>query len=110
MKKPVIESDYNEFMSSLANDLNVSNARAVVDKDIKERNSLLRKKPLDLEKLSSILETLNKFFSILGLIFETPVVSEEDKARYNDYRKAREEKDFATSDKLRPILRQKGLL
>ena len=109
-KKPVIESDYNEFMSSLANDLNVSNARAVVDKDIKERNSLLRKKPLDLEKLSSIFETLNKFFSILGLIFETPVVSEEDKARYNDYRKAREEKDFATSDKLRPILRQKGLL
>ena len=110
MKKPVIESDYNEFMSSLGNDLNVSNARAVVDKDIKERNSLLRKKPLDLEKLSSILETLNKCFSILGLIFETPVVSEEDKARYNDYRKAREEKDFATSDKLRPILRQKGLL
>ena len=109
-KKPVIESDYNEFMSSLANDLNVSNARAVVDKDIKERNSLLRKKPLDLEKLSSIFETMNKFFSILGLIFETPVVSEEDKARYNDYRKAREEKDFATSDKLRPILRQKGLL
>lgn len=108
--QPLISEDYEEFRNALANDLNVSNARAVVDKEIKERNSELRKKPRDEKRLSSLFETLTKLFSVLGLVFELPLVSEEDRERYQKYRKARDEKDFALSDALRPLLRKKGLL
>ena len=107
---PLSQEDYGKFRDDLASDLNVSNARAVVDKVVKELNSLVRKKDADLNLVSSLYGTLRKFFSILGLVFDVPQVTEEDRKNYADYQKAREEKDFSTSDTLRPLLRKKGLL
>lgn len=107
---PLSQEDYGKFRDDLASDLNVSNARAVVDKVVKELNSLVRKKDADLSLVSSLYLTLRKFFSILGLVFDIPEVTEEDRKNYADYQKAREEKDFSTSDTLRPLLRKKGLL
>lgn len=106
----LINEDYEEFMNALADDLNVANALSVVDREIKEINSLTMKKDADLIRLSSLFITITKLFDILGLKFILPKILEEDIALVQEYEKARANKDFAKSDELRPLLMKKGLL
>lgn len=97
-------------MNALADDLNVANALSVVDKEIKEINSLTMKKDVDMLRLASLFITIKKLFDILGLKFILPEILPEDIALAQEYEKARTEKDFARSDELRPLLMKKGLL
>lgn len=106
----LINEDYEEFMNALADDLNVANALSVVDREIKEINSLTMKKDANLIRLSSLFITITKLFDILGLKFILPEILEEDIALVQEYEKARANKDFAKSDELRPLLMKKGLL
>ncbi len=106
----LIQDDYEEFMNALADDLNVANALSVVDREIKEINSLTMKKDADMLRLSSLFITITKLFDILGLKFSLPKILEEDIALVQEYEKARADKDFAKSDELRPLLMKKGLL
>lgn len=106
----LIQDDYEEFMNALADDLNVANALSVVDREIKEINSLTMKKDADMLRLSSLFITITKLFDILGLKFNLPKILEEDIALVQEYEKARADKDFAKSDELRPLLMKKGLL
>ncbi len=106
----LIQDDYEEFMNALADDLNVANALSVVDREIKEINSLTMKKDADMIRLSSLFITITKLFDILGLKFSLPKILEEDIALVQEYEKARADKDFAKSDELRPLLMKKGLL
>ncbi len=106
----LIQDDYEEFMNALADDLNVANALSVVDREIKEINSLTMKKDADMLRLSSLFITITKLFDILGLKFSLPKILEEDIALVQEYEKARSDKDFAKSDELRPLLMKKGLL
>ncbi len=106
----MINEDYEAFMNALADDLNVANALSVVDKEIKEINSLTMKKDVDMLRLASLFITIKKLFDILGLKFILPEILPEDIALAQEYEKARTEKDFARSDELRPLLMKKGLL
>lgn len=106
----IISDKYEAFMAALCDDLNVANAMTVFDSLIKEVNTLTMKKDADLSHLSDCYSTLMKFASILGLSYEFTPLSEEDIQLLNDYNKAREEKNFAKSDELRPALMEKGLL
>ncbi len=106
----LIQDDYEEFMNALADDLNVANALSVIDREIKEINSLTMKKDADMLRLSSLFITITKLFDILGLKFSLPKILEEDIALVQEYEKARADKDFAKSDELRPLLMKKGLL
>lgn len=111
-KKPEgrIEEDYTSFLDALADDLNVANAMTVLDKEIKAINSLLMKKDGDLDELSKLLSTALSLTDILGLKYVFEPLTEEDKKDYADYLKAREEKNYAESDRLRPALMEKGIL
>ena len=106
----MITSDYEEFMNALSNDLNVSNAMTVLDREIKEINTLSMKKDADLDRLASLLKTSVHLFDILGLKFNLEKLTEEDRKNIEDYNLARENKDFKRSDELRPILMEKGIL
>lgn len=106
----VLKEDYEAFMDALANDLNVANAMSVIDKEVKEINSLLPKKDADLECLDDLFVTMKKLFDILGLKFDLPSITEEDRKLVEEYNQARIEKDFKKSDELRPLLMEKGLL
>ncbi len=106
----LITEDYEEFMNALADDLNVANALSVVDREIKEINSLTMKKDADMNRLSSLFDTIMKLFDILGLKFILPEIRPEDIALIQEYEQARAEKNFAKSDELRPLLMKKGLL
>ena len=49
-------------------------------------------------------------FYLLGLEFDYPQMTIEDKKIYENYITAKSNKDFETSDKLRILLLEKGLL
>ena len=106
----IIKEDYEAFMDALSNDLNVANAMSVIDKEVKEINSLLPKKDADLERLDDLFVTMKKLFDILGLKFGLPSITGEDRKLVEEYNQARIEKDFKKSDELRPLLMEKGLL
>ena len=105
-----IQEDYEAFMNALADDLNVANALSVLDKEVKEINSLIMKKDSSKERLANLFATIQKLFSILGLSIPLSKITEEDRKLVEEYNKARTEKDFAKSDELRPKLMEKGLL
>ena len=105
-----IASDYEEYMNSLANDLNVANALSVIDREVKEINSLSAKKDGDMSRLADLVATISELYDILGLRFNLPVIGDEERKLLADFNLARENKDYTKSDELRPILMQKGLL
>lgn len=103
-------SDIEAFLKALADDLNTSNALSEVFRVMKDGNTLLRSREIDYEKLQGIFFTLKDMFSILGLEMNVPVLTSSDRELYNDYLKAKQEKDFAKSDEIRQILMERHLL
>ena len=47
---------------------------------------------------------------LLGLEFEVPTLTKEDIALFEEYNLAKQNKDFARSDELRPILIERKVL
>ncbi len=103
------EKDYDEFMSALTHDLNVANAISVIDREVKEINSLIMKKE-ERERLSILVFTLRKLLSILGFSLPIKELTDEDKKVYQLYQEARQEKDYQKSDIYRAKLLEIGIL
>ena len=100
----------NKFLEALADDLNTANAISEIDNIVKEINQQVRNKESDLSYLNDLFKSVSDMFYILGLDIKYVVLSKEDKELYKDYLKAKENKDFDLSDKLRNELMQKGIL
>lgn len=98
------------FLHALADDLNTSNALSELFKILKEGNTLLRNKDIDLNTLKDVFITLKDMFSILGLQIDYPILTHEDKSLYNQYIEAKNKKDFIKSDELRLMLIEKKIL
>ncbi|MFA6874613.1 MAG: DALR domain-containing protein, partial [Bacilli bacterium] len=94
----------------LADDLNCGNAIAVLDRELKEMNSLSSQKDGDRTRLSSLLATFLKISSVLGLSYPLPVLSIEDRKDLEDYEESRKNKDYQKSDEIRKKLIGKGIL
>jgi len=105
-----INIDITPFVTSLANDLNVSNALTNMYDEIKKVNTSLRAKTLDLKALNESFAKLKDMIYLLGLNIEPKKVTEEDLKILNDYKKSREDKDFSKSDLLRKELIDRGLI
>lgn len=102
------EREYESFLLSLSDDLNVANALTVVDGLVKEANQLLQKK--EKEPLADVLVTLERLLNVLGFALPEVALSDEDIRNYREYQEARSRKDYKRSDELRPLLMEKGLL
>lgn len=93
-----------DFIRELCDDLNISNAMTVLFEIVKETNLLLRNPKTSIKDLEEYYATIISIFDILCLNSETIEITEEDRTLYLEYLKAREEKDFITSDTLRKEL------
>ena len=93
-----------KFLSSLADDLNTSNALADLFEMVKQGNVELRKNPADIKQIESIWASLNAMLDILGLKLEYPILTKELEEIYSQYLKFKAEKNFEESDKLRDVL------
>ncbi len=98
-----------KVLSYLLDDLNTPNAITEIYEDNKILNNVLRQKEVDLKALQQASGVLKKDLEVLGFNFAYPVISLSDKKLFFEYYKAKDEKDFVQSDKLRQILIDKGL-
>jgi cysteinyl-tRNA synthetase len=98
------------FLMTLADDLNTANALTRVLESIKDLNLILRKNPVDLNAISSVFFTLQAMLSILGLDLNLTILNADDKQLYANYLKAKELKQFDQSDALRKILTDRHIL
>ena len=101
------EAARRELVEALANDLNTPEALAVVDALFKEIVTL----PLEELYDAGFLQFLETADELLGLelLSSTPDISDEQKMRLVQRLRAREEKDFATSDEIRDELLSDGI-
>ena len=100
----------DNFIASLADDLNTANALMELYALVKEANQLVRSREIDYEKLGNISATLKDMFQVLGLDIERRILSKEELELYNQYLLYKKEKDFEKSDELRNKLINLGIL
>ena len=93
----------NEIMDE---DFNTPNLITYLNDLIKELNTKLRSKE-DIVETYDKIQLINK---ILGLKYDLPVLSEDDKKLYNEWLEVRNNKDFETADKLRAQLIEKSII
>ncbi len=96
-----------EFISYLANNLNITNAIVTIQKILKDANQLIRNKQYETTniKLNQIVNCLK----ILGIEF-TNIHNDENIKLIKQYYEAIATKNYKESDKLREILISKGLI
>ena len=99
-----------KFIESLADDLNTANALAELYNLIKEANQTIRTREIDFVKLNNQFKTLTDMFHVLGLNIEHVKLEAEERALYNEYLAAKQEKNFAKSDEIRQKLIAKGIM
>ena len=99
-----------KFIESLADDLNTANALAELYNLIKEANQTIRTREIDFVKLNNQFKTLTDMFYVLGLNIEYVKLGDEERALYNEYLAAKQEKNFAKSDEIRQKLIAKGIM
>lgn len=100
----------DKFLTSLADDLNTSNALSEVYQIVKEANMTLRTREVDLVKAGDLFKTLQDMFYVLGLNINYVKLSEEDLSLYREYMNAKVNKDFVKSDEIRKTLIERGIL
>ena len=104
------KANMDNFINTLADDLNTANALSELYNVVKETNQLLRTRPVDYDKLLNNFKTLTDMFYCLGLDIKYVELSDEDKTLYKEYNLSKENKDFARSDELRKVLIEKGIM
>lgn len=100
----------DKFLTSLADDLNTSNALSEVYQIVKEANMTLRTREVDLVKAGDLFKTLQDMFYVLGLNINYVKLCEEDLSLYREYMNAKANKDFVKSDEIRKTLIERGIL
>ncbi len=100
----------DEFIGSLCDDLNTSNALAALYDLEKKLNSHLRSTEIDSELVSEEYLCLLKMLDILGLHVSLKPLSASSLDTYQRYLDARANHDFALSDQLRETLISEDVL
>ena len=100
----------DNFLSSLADDLNTSNAITEVFEMVKAGNVALRKNPADFDEIESVWASLNAMLTTLGIKLEYPILTPELEKIYSQYLALKKEKKFEESDKLRDVLLKEHII
>lgn len=102
-----------EFEESLADDLNVSKALAVVFESLKQINSVLDANKADSKQRMEYIQILayyDRIFGVLEFSVEKDLIDSEIDSLIEERQTARKNKDFARSDAIRDQLLSQGIL
>jgi len=110
--KNIIEKTRKEFIKKMDDDLNISEALAVIFDFIREINTKMTPNGIDKRDAKVIYDFISNINSVLGVIDfkEEKKLNPEIKKLINEREKARKEKNFSIADKIREKLRQKGIV
>ena len=96
------ESDINQFVEYMNQDLNVQNVMMLIEQIVKELNMAIRNK--DLELVSVKFNTLDKILNVLGIDLFVKKMNDEQIEVYKKWNEARIAKDFEKADVYRNML------
>lgn len=94
--------------NNLSQDLNTANVISDLYAMIKESNKAIRSK--DQDTMAQMYNTILMYAQVLGLRFELPRLSADDRSMYFNWVDARDNKDYDRADLLREKLTQRGIL
>lgn len=97
----------NRFKAEMDNDFNTPNVLTLVYEIIKKINVAIRNKD---EYLNVLYNTVITILDCLGINFDYKRLNDEEKSLYNEWLKARKDKNFELADKLRASLVEKNIL
>lgn len=107
----IVQKAKKDFQEALDDDLNTSEALGVLFTMVKDVNRVTEEKKTSSSDASKVLETIEGFDSVLGLLKrEELILDEEVKALIEKRVKAREEKNFKLADQIRKELEGKGIV
>ncbi|TGJ98541.1 cysteine--tRNA ligase [Leptospira langatensis] len=105
--------EWDGFLDSLADDLNISKFLALVFETVKETNHVLDGGSISGPELSKKLELFRKIDSILGVLsfeWKQETLDSEIDEIVRQRQEARKNKDFAKADRLRDKLNELGII
>ena len=100
--KEICESDINQFIEYMNQDLNVQNVMMLIEQIVKELNMAIRNK--DIDTVSLKFNTLDKILSVLGINMFVEKMNDEQVEVYQKWNEARALKDFEKADVYRNML------
>jgi cysteinyl-tRNA synthetase len=109
MEQTDLTNIYNDFVTAMDADFNTPNAITAMQDLVKKTNQMLRAKT-EVSVLKKALDLFEEFFSVFGLKVINKKLTEENKAMYKLWVKARLEKQFEEADIYRINLVEKGVL
>ncbi len=101
---------YPEFLSAMKDDLNTPNAIKIIFDAIKALNASLRTREVNYHKVNSIMNEVYRMLNILGISFKKIVLSAFDIELFDNWDKAKQNRDFERADQIRAQLQARGLL
>lgn len=100
----------DKMVGALSDDLNTSLALTTILGQVKVLNQLMRTREKDNQAILVGYNTLMKMLDVMGFVYETKVLSQEDVDLYNEWMKEKAEKNFEKADVLRTALIEKGII
>ncbi|HHX53187.1 MAG TPA: cysteine--tRNA ligase [Erysipelothrix sp.] len=104
------ESMLEKFLEPMQDDLNTPNGVAVIFEEIKQLNQLLRQRDKDYDKISETYRTVLRMLEIMGIEFNFERLTSKQRDLYNQWNKAKSDKNFELADQLRAKLIELGIL
>ena len=101
---------FDRFITAMNEDLNTPNGYMEIFETVKLLNKVLRDKETDWDKLISVRNSLIKMLEVMGIAYQQPLLTSEDKEVFIKWEKARQDKDFENADLYRQLLSEKGLI
>ncbi len=106
-----VEQRKTEFITAMDDDLNTADALAAIFNLVKDINIMLADSP-NKKAIESALDMFNELCDVLGLVYqrEEELLDADIEALIEQRTNARKNKDFATADRIRDELKEKGII
>jgi cysteinyl-tRNA synthetase len=101
---------FDRFITAMNEDLNTPNGYMEIFETVKLLNKVLRDKETNWVKLINVRNSLIKMLEVMGIAYQQPLLTSEDKEVFIKWEKARQDKDFENADLYRQLLSEKGLI
>jgi len=106
-----LETRKAEFITAMDDDLNTADALAAIFNLVKDINIMLAENPAK-NTIQAALDLFNELTEVLGLVYvrEEELLDADIEALIEQRTQARKNKDFATADRIRDELKEKGII
>ena len=110
--KSIVKKSLVDFETALDNDLNTSQALAVIHTLVRDVNTASSRDGLNKEARKVTLEAIEKFDFVLGIFGKEKqeILNKDIKNLIKEREAARRNRDFARSDEIRNFLLEKGII